>query len=85
MPKNTKTAIRQIIEGTVLKALVKLEIKEPSKKIRKGLSKTSKELARFFKEELKREKRYAKSQKVMRRKKLSKASITKSKRKKKSK
>jgi hypothetical protein len=84
MQKNTKKEIQQIVEDTVLLALVKLKIKEPSKKIRKGLDKISKGLARFLKEELKREKRQAKSPTVKTSKKASKTPIDKSKKKKKS-
>ncbi len=85
MQKNTKKEIRKIVEDTVLLALVKLKIKDPSKKIRKGIAKISKELARVLKEELKQGKRLAKPPKVKAEKKAPKTSIAKSKKKEKSK
>jgi len=85
MQKNTKKEIQKIVEDTVLLTLMRLKIKEPSKKIRKGLSKISKELARVLKEELKHGKRLAKSPKVKIGKKASKKSTPKRKKKEKSK
>ncbi len=85
MQKNTKKEIRKIVEETTLLALVKLKIKEPSKKIRKGITKISKDLARFLKEELKEAKKKVKSPKVKAGKKTSKKFITENKKKEKSK
>jgi len=82
MQKNTKKEIRKIVEDTVLLTLMRLKIKEPSKKIRRGLTKISKDLARVLKEELKKGKRLAKSPKVKAGKKTpKKTSIAKSKKK----